>query len=35
MRVTSQDSFIPLGAAADHVLLTDHEIEQAARKMLS
>ncbi|GAA0981306.1 thiamine pyrophosphate-dependent enzyme [Acrocarpospora macrocephala] len=34
-RVTSQDSFIPLGAAADHVLLTEHEIEQAARKMLS
>ncbi|GIH24059.1 MFS transporter [Acrocarpospora phusangensis] len=34
-RVTSQDSFIPLGAAADHVLLSEHEIEQAARKMLS
>ncbi|WP_214110366.1 thiamine pyrophosphate-dependent enzyme [Acrocarpospora catenulata] len=34
-RVTSQDSFIPLGAAADHVLLSEHDIEQAARKMLS
>jgi 2-oxoisovalerate dehydrogenase E1 component len=34
-RVTSSDSFIPLGAAADHVLLSEEEIEQAARKMLS
>lgn len=34
-RVTSADSFIPLGAAADHVLLSEEEIEQAARKLLS
>jgi len=34
-RVTSQDSFIPLGAAADLVLLSEGEIEQAARKLLS
>ncbi|WP_218128803.1 thiamine pyrophosphate-dependent enzyme [Nonomuraea maritima] len=33
-RVTSCDSFVPLGAAADHVLLTEDEIEQAARKLL-
>ncbi|WP_188187486.1 dehydrogenase E1 component subunit alpha/beta [Nonomuraea sp. SYSU D8015] len=33
-RVTSADSFVPLGAAADHVLLTEEEIEQAARKLL-
>jgi 2-oxoisovalerate dehydrogenase E1 component len=33
-RVTSQDSFVPLGAAADHVLLSEEEIEQAARKLL-
>ncbi|GGO76443.1 thiamine pyrophosphate-dependent enzyme [Nonomuraea cavernae] len=33
-RVTSADSFIPLGAAADHVLLSEEEIEQAARKLL-
>ncbi|MEW9549206.1 thiamine pyrophosphate-dependent enzyme [Nonomuraea sp. NPDC050783] len=33
-RVTSADSFIPLGAAADHVLLSEAEIEQAARKLL-
>ncbi|NRQ39431.1 MFS transporter [Nonomuraea sp. NN258] len=33
-RVTSADSFIPLGAAADHVLLSETEIEQAARKLL-
>src|SRR5207302_641020 len=30
-RVTSQDSFIPLGAAANHVLLQEAEIEAAAR----
>ena len=30
-RVTSEDSFIPLGAAADHVLLQEAEIEEAAR----
>ncbi|MFI7131885.1 thiamine pyrophosphate-dependent enzyme [Nonomuraea sp. NPDC050153] len=33
-RVTSSDSFIPLGGAADHVLLSEAEIEQAARKLL-
>ncbi|MEU8246176.1 thiamine pyrophosphate-dependent enzyme [Nonomuraea sp. NPDC048916] len=33
-RVTSADSFIPLGAAANHVLLSEEEIEQAARKLL-
>ncbi|MEV1175693.1 thiamine pyrophosphate-dependent enzyme [Nonomuraea sp. NPDC049784] len=33
-RVTSADSFIPLGKAADHVLLSEDEIEQAARKLL-
>ncbi|MEV0995188.1 thiamine pyrophosphate-dependent enzyme [Nonomuraea sp. NPDC050202] len=33
-RVTSSDSFIPLGKAADHVLLSEEEIEQAARKLL-
>jgi 2-oxoisovalerate dehydrogenase E1 component len=30
-RVSSADSFIPLGAAAQYVLLTEGEIEQAAR----
>lgn len=34
-RVTSADSFIPLGEAADHVLLSEEEIERAARKMLT
>lgn len=34
-RVTSADSFIPLGAAADHVLLSEEEIEEAAHKLLS
>lgn len=34
-RVTSADSFIPLGAAAGHVLLSEEEIEEAARKLLS
>ncbi|GAA0913451.1 thiamine pyrophosphate-dependent enzyme [Nonomuraea longicatena] len=34
-RVTSRDSFIPLGEAADHVLLSEEEIEAAARKLLS
>lgn len=33
-RVTSQDSFIPLGEAANHVLLSEADIEQAARKIL-
>ncbi len=34
-RVASQDSFIPLGAAADTVLLSEADIEQAARKLLA
>jgi 2-oxoisovalerate dehydrogenase E1 component len=29
-RVASQDSFVPLGAAAEHVLLSEEEIEKAA-----
>ena len=29
-RVASQDSFVPLGAAAQHVLLSEDEIEKAA-----
>ena len=29
-RVASQDSFVPLGTAADHVLLSEDEIESAA-----
>ncbi|MFI6595594.1 dehydrogenase E1 component subunit alpha/beta [Nonomuraea sp. NPDC050536] len=33
-RVTSSDSFIPLGDAANHVLLSEEEIEEAARKLL-
>ncbi|MEO3812751.1 thiamine pyrophosphate-dependent enzyme [Sphaerisporangium sp. B11E5] len=33
-RVTSRDSFVPLGDAAAHVLLSETEIEDAARKML-
>jgi 2-oxoisovalerate dehydrogenase E1 component len=33
-RVTSQDSFIPLGAAANHVLLQEAEIEAAARALV-
>jgi 2-oxoisovalerate dehydrogenase E1 component len=32
-RVTSQDSFIPLGQAANHVLLQEAEIESAARAL--
>ncbi|MEV0583257.1 thiamine pyrophosphate-dependent enzyme [Nonomuraea sp. NPDC050310] len=34
-RVTSADSFIPLGGAADHVLLSEEQIEEAARKLLT
>ncbi|MFI6496173.1 thiamine pyrophosphate-dependent enzyme [Nonomuraea typhae] len=34
-RATSSDSFIPLGDAAAHVLLSEEEIEAAARKLLS
>jgi 2-oxoisovalerate dehydrogenase E1 component len=29
-RVSSQDSFVPLGAATQHVLLGEDEIEKAA-----
>jgi len=32
-RVASQDSFVPLGPAADHVLLSEAEIEKAALHM--
>jgi 2-oxoisovalerate dehydrogenase E1 component len=34
-RVTSQDSFVPLGDAANQVLLSEEEIEEAARKLLA
>ena len=33
-RVTSQDSFIPLGDAAEHVLVSEAEIETAAHRLL-
>ncbi|GII78657.1 MFS transporter [Sphaerisporangium rufum] len=33
-RVTSRDSFVPLGDAAAHVLLSEAEIEKAARRLL-
>lgn len=33
-RVTSDDSFVPLGPAADSVLLTEAAIESAARRLL-
>jgi 2-oxoisovalerate dehydrogenase E1 component len=33
-RVTSQDSFIPLGEAANHVLVQEGEIEAAARLLV-
>jgi 2-oxoisovalerate dehydrogenase E1 component len=33
-RVTSRDSFVPLGEAADHVLLQEAEIEAAARALV-
>jgi 2-oxoisovalerate dehydrogenase E1 component len=32
-RVTSKDSFIPLGAAANHVLLSEDEIVDAALRL--
>jgi 2-oxoisovalerate dehydrogenase E1 component len=32
-RVTSADSFIPLGDAARHVLVSERDIENAARKL--
>jgi 2-oxoisovalerate dehydrogenase E1 component len=34
-RVTSKDSFIPLGEAANHVLLQEAEIEAAARALVA
>ncbi|WP_329091008.1 thiamine pyrophosphate-dependent enzyme [Actinomadura citrea] len=34
-RVTSEDSFIPLGDAAHHVLLSEAAIEEAARRLLT
>jgi len=34
-RVTSQDSFIPLGDAAEHVLVSEADIEAAARRLVS
>jgi len=34
-RVASQDSFIPLGSASDHVLLGTDEIEKAAHELVS
>ncbi|MEV7970918.1 thiamine pyrophosphate-dependent enzyme [Sphaerisporangium sp. NPDC088356] len=34
-RVTSMDSFIPLGDASAHVLLSETHIEEAARKLLA
>ena len=33
-RVTSADSFIPLGDAAAHVLVSEPDIERAARRLL-
>jgi 2-oxoisovalerate dehydrogenase E1 component len=33
-RVTSRDSFVPLGEAANHVLLQEEEIEAAARALV-
>ena len=33
-RVTSRDSFVPLGPAAGHVLLGEEEIERAARELV-
>jgi hypothetical protein len=31
--VASKDSFVPLGAAAEHVLLSEDEIEKAAHSL--
>ena len=33
-RVTSEDSFVPLGDAADAVLLSQQDIETAARELM-
>jgi hypothetical protein len=32
--VASKDSFVPLGAAANHVLLGEHDIAAAVRALL-
>ena len=34
-RVNSADSYIPLGDAAAHVLLSEEDIERAARQLLA
>jgi 2-oxoisovalerate dehydrogenase E1 component len=34
-RVTSKDSFIPLGDAALHVLVSEADIERAARRLIT
>jgi len=34
-RVTSRDSFVPLGPAADHVLLSENQIVESARRLVS
>ncbi|MEU8225029.1 thiamine pyrophosphate-dependent enzyme [Kribbella sp. NPDC048915] len=34
-RVTSYDSYVPLGKAAHEVLLSEHDLEAAARKLLA
>jgi 2-oxoisovalerate dehydrogenase E1 component len=34
-RVASQDSFVPLGTAAEHVLLSEEEIEKAGMTLMS
>jgi 2-oxoisovalerate dehydrogenase E1 component len=34
-RVTSADSFIPLGDAAAHVLVSETDIERAAGRLLA
>lgn len=34
-RVASQDSFVPLGAAAEHVLLSEDEIEKAGLRLVN
>ena len=34
-RVSSVDSYVPLGDAANLVLLSENDIEQAARRMVS
>ncbi len=34
VRVTSEDSFVPLGDAAAHVLMSEEDVEDAARRVL-